>query len=215
MTKIAPSILSADFSNLGSAAEQLGRWNADWMHVDIMDGHFVPNITFGPAMCRAIRSHTELFMDVHLMVENPSRWIGPFAEAGADLISFHLEAETHINSTLQSIRKQGIRSGIALNPSTPAVLAFDSLPYCDLVLAMTVNPGFGGQTFIPQTLKKIEQLRSFIDENSLDCLIEVDGGINPETARLCREAGVDVLVAGNSVFSADDPADMIRRLRAN
>ena len=213
MTKIAPSLLSADFSSMGAAAEQLKVWNADWVHLDIMDGHFVPNITFGPTMCKAIRPHTDLFLDVHLMVDQPSFWITPFAEAGADLISFHLEAETHVNRVLQQIREHGIRSGIVLNPATPASLATEVLPYCDLVLVMSVNPGFGGQKFIPECLRKIEQLRSYIDQNSLSCLIEVDGGVNLETGKRCIDAGADVLVAGNAVFHSENPAETIRLLR--
>lgn len=212
-TIIAPSILSADFANMAQAAENISAWGGDCVHFDVMDGHFVPTITFGPAMCKAIRKHTDLPIDVHLMVERPQEFIRPFADAGADIITFHVEAEKHIHRTLQLIRQTGCRAGVVLNPASPIELAEYVLDSCDLVLLMTVNPGAGGQKFISGVLKKIEKLSQIRAACGLTFDIEVDGGINPETAALCRQAGANMLVAGNSVFSSADPAETIRLMR--
>ena len=213
MIKIAPSILSADFANLGRDIERLSDWKADWIHFDVMDGHFVPNMSFGPVLCSAIRPLTKLPIDVHLMVNEPSRFFDWFVKAGADIITFHAEAEPHIHRSLQHLRERGVKAGVVLNPGTPAVAVKEVLPYCDLVLVMSVNPGFGGQKFIPESLSKIAELRSMIDERGLATEIEVDGGVNPETAKLCVQAGATVLVAGSAVFSAPDQKEMIRQLR--
>lgn len=213
MVKIAPSILSADFSNLGRDIESLTAWGADWVHFDVMDGHFVPNLSFGLPVCKAVRPLTKLPIDVHLMVNEPSRFIPWFLEAGADLITIHVEAEPHLHRALQQIHEGGCKAGVVLNPGTPVVAAKEVLPYCDLVLIMSVNPGYGGQKFIPESLEKIAELRRMIDERGLATEIEVDGGINPKTAESCLNAGATVLVAGSAVFEAQDPKDMIRRLR--
>ena len=213
MIKIAPSILAADFANLGRDVQALSTWGADWLHFDVMDGQFVPNISFGPPILSSIRPQTRLPIDVHLMVENPSRFIPWFIQAGADIITIHVEAEKHLHRSLQQIHEAGRKAGIVLNPGTPAVAAKEVLPYCDLVLVMSVNPGYGGQKFIPESVEKIAELRKMIDARGLPTEIEVDGGINPETAKLCIEAGATVLVAGSAVFQASDPAAMIRDLR--
>lgn len=213
MIKIAPSILSADFANFGRDIERLTDWKADWIHYDVMDGHFVPNMSFGPVLCSAIRPLTKLPIDVHLMVNEPSRFFDWFVKAGADILTFHAEAEPHIHRSLQHLHERGVKAGVVLNPGTPAVAVKEVLPYCDLVLVMSVNPGFGGQKFIPESLNKIAELRSMIDERGLATEIEVDGGVNPETAKLCVKAGATVLVAGSAVFQAADQKDMIRQLR--
>ena len=215
MIKIAPSILSADFANLGRDIVSLSDWNADWVHFDVMDGHFVPNMSFGPPICAAIRPLTKLPIDVHLMVEDPTRFIPWFQKAGADIITVHVEAERHLHRALQQIHEGGCKAGVVLNPGTPALAVKEVLPYCDLVLVMSVNPGYGGQKFIPESLEKIAELRQMIDQRGLTTEIEVDGGVNPETAKLCIDAGATVLVAGSAVFLAKDPKDMIRQLRHN
>lgn len=213
MIKIAPSILAADFGNLGRDVTSLSGWHADWLHFDVMDGHFVPNLSFGPPILSSIRPLTKLPIDAHLMVEEPARFIPWFIQAGADIITIHVEAEKHLHRALQQIHEAGRKAGVVLNPGTPAIAAKEILPYCDLVLVMSVNPGYGGQKFIPESLEKIAELRQMIDARGLTTEIEVDGGINPETAQLCIDAGATVLVAGSAVFQADDPAAMIHSLR--
>ncbi len=214
MIKIAPSILSADFAAMGNAVRALKEQGADWVHFDVMDGNFVPNITFGPGMCKALRPYTDLPLDVHLMVEHPSDWIVPFKDAGADVVTIHVESqERHLHRALQQIHAQGMKAGVVLNPATPISACVHLLPECDLVLLMSVNPGFGGQSFIPETLRKIRELKAEINARGLDTLIEIDGGVNPETAKQCVEAGADVLVAGSAVFRAPDPKAMIQALR--
>ena len=214
MIKIAPSILSANFAAMGEAVSKLSEQGADWVHFDVMDGNFVPNITFGPDMCKALRPLTKLPIDVHLMVEHPGDWIEPFKKAGADIVTIHVESsERHLHRVLQSIHAAGMKAGVVLNPATPVSACVHLLPECDLVLLMSVNPGFGGQSFIPETLRKIRELRNEIDARGLNTLIEIDGGVNPETAKRCIEAGADVLVAGSAVFKAHDPAEMIKSLR--
>ena len=215
MIKIAPSILAADFANLGRDIVSLSDWNADWVHFDVMDGHFVPNMSFGPPICAAIRPLTKLPIDVHLMVEDPTRFIPWFQKAGADIITVHAEAERHLHRALQQIHEGGCKAGVVLNPGTPAFAVKEVLPYCDLVLVMSVNPGYGGQKFIPESLEKIAELRQMINQRGLATEIEVDGGVNPETAKLCIDAGATVLVAGSAVFLAKDPKDMIHQLRHN
>ena len=213
MIKIAPSILAADFANLGRDVQSLSTWSADWVHFDVMDGHFVPNLSFGPPILSSIRPLTKLPVDVHLMVEEPSRFVPWFLSAGADIITIHVEAEKHLHRALQQIHEAGCKAGVVLNPGTPALAAKEVLPYCALVLVMSVNPGYGGQKFIPESIGKIAELRHMIDELGLATEIEVDGGINPDTAKLCIDAGATVLVAGSAVFQASDPAAMIRDLR--
>ena len=213
MIKIAPSILSADFANLGRDVERIAQWGADVVHFDVMDGTFVPTITFGPAMCKAVRPYTKLPIDVHIMVEHPETYIIPFKEAGADYLTFHVEADRHSHRTLQNIRKAGMKAGIALNPGTPVSMVEPVLSECDLVLVMSVNPGAGGQSFIPGALDKIASLARLKQEKGYTYEIEVDGGINGETALLAGQAGATMLVSGSSVFKAEDPAALIKKMR--
>lgn len=213
MIKIAPSILSADFANLGKACDEMKDWGADYVHLDVMDGSFVNNITFGHPMVKALRKHTPLTFDVHLMVENPYKWIPYYKDAGADIFTFHVEADRHIHRTLQTIKKYEMKAAVALNPATPLCTVEYVLDECDMVLLMSVNPGAAAQKFIPSTLEKIRRLREMIEERKLNIDIEVDGGININTACHCIAAGANVLVAGNAVFSSEDPKRTIRRLK--
>ncbi len=213
MIKIAPSMLSADFAHMGRDAARAEEWGADVIHFDVMDGSFVPTITFGPAMCAALKKSTKLPLDVHIMVEHPETYIDQFAKAGADYLVFHAEADAHAHRTLQRIREAGMKAGIALNPGTPVTCVEYLLELCDLVLVMSVNPGAGGQKFIPEVLPKLEWLRAKKLEKKLSYEIEIDGGINPETAGRAVAAGATMLVAGSAVFHADDPAGTILAMR--
>lgn len=212
MTKIAPSILSADFSRLGEDIQDVERGGADYIHVDVMDGHFVPNITIGPLIVDNIQPHTELPLDVHLMIENPDQYISAFAEAGASIITVHQEACPHLHRTIQLIKSHGAKAGVVINPATPAEMIRDILQDVDLVLLMTVNPGFGGQSFISEVVQKIKQIAFWRKERQLDFEIEVDGGVNRDTAKLCTDAGADVLVAGSAVFKQDDRKQAIQEI---
>jgi ribulose-phosphate 3-epimerase len=214
MIKLAPSILSADFARLGEQIEEAERAGADYVHVDVMDGHFVPNITIGPAVVASIRRVTSLPLDVHLMIEHPERYISDFANAGADIITVHVEATPHLQATIRSIKELGARAGVSLNPPTPVVAVEEFLRHVDLVLVMSVNPGFGGQSFIPETLPKIAAVRRLLDDRGLAAELEVDGGINADNAPEVVKAGATVLVAGNSIFRAKEGiSGAIRRLR--
>ncbi|WP_099158047.1 ribulose-phosphate 3-epimerase [Virgibacillus ndiopensis] len=212
MTKIAPSILSADFSKLGEEIKEVEQGGADYIHVDVMDGHFVPNITIGPLIVDAIRPVTSLPLDVHLMIENPDAYIPMFAKAGANIITVHQETCPHLHRTIQLIKDQHVKAGVVINPATPAEMIKEILHEVDLVLLMTVNPGFGGQSFIHSVVKKVEQISTWREERNLTFEIEIDGGVNADTAKLCTDAGADVLVAGSAVFNKEDRSQAIRDL---
>jgi ribulose-phosphate 3-epimerase len=211
--KIAPSILSADFAELGNEIKDVEKGGADYIHVDVMDGHFVPNITLGPMIVKAIRPLTTLPLDVHLMIENPGQYIEAFADAGADYLTVHVEADPHLHRTIQMIKSKGVKAGVVLNPATPAEMIKPILQDVDMVLLMTVNPGFGGQSFIPSVVPKIKQIREWANEVNPALEIEVDGGINPETAVICAEAGADVFVAGSAIYNRSDRGAAIEELK--
>lgn len=214
MKLIAPSILSADFSRLGEEIKAIEGVGADWIHVDVMDGHFVPNITIGPAVVEAVKRVAELPLDVHLMIENPDQYLEDFVRAGSDTLTVQAEACVHLHRTIQAIKALGVKAGVALNPSTPISTIEWILEEVDMVLIMSVNPGFGGQKFITQALQKIKEIKSMIRAKNLDVLIEVDGGINLKTIESVAKAGADVFVAGSAIFGSADYGETITKFRA-
>ncbi|MBC7888056.1 MAG: ribulose-phosphate 3-epimerase [Ferruginibacter sp.] len=214
MAIIAPSLLASNFLQLQDECNMLNKSRADWFHLDVMDGRFVPNISFGPMLVEFFRKTTTKICDVHLMIEEPGRYAELFKTAGADILSVHIEACPHLHRNIQQIKSLGMKAGVAVNPHTPVALLKDIIGDIDLVLLMSVNPGFGGQSFIPNTLHKIKALRAMIDERSLDVKIEIDGGITEDNAKQIIDAGADVLVAGSAVFQSPDPAATIARLKA-
>jgi len=213
MTLIAPSLLSADFLNLQRDCDMLDKSEADWFHLDVMDGRFVPNISFGPMVVSFIRKTTTKICDVHLMIKEPEKYAEDFKKAGADILTVHIEACKHLHRNIQQIKDLGMKAGVAINPHTPVNALTDILQDLDLVCMMSVNPGFGGQSFIPQTIEKISSLKKMIYERSLNVLIEVDGGVSLNNARQIIDAGADVLVAGNAVFSSSNPIVTIAALK--
>jgi ribulose-phosphate 3-epimerase len=213
MVKIAPSILSADFAKLGAEVLDVEQGGADLIHVDVMDGHFVPNITIGPLIVEAIRPVTKLPLDVHLMIEDPDQYIEAFAKAGADYITVHVEATRHLHRTIHLIKSFGVKAGVVLNPATPVETIQHIIADIDMVLLMSVNPGFGGQKFIPEVLPKIKRVKELAAEKGAAIEIEIDGGVNPETAKLCIEAGATVLVAGSAVYNQEDRKKAIELIR--
>ncbi len=213
MKYIAPSILSADFAKLGDEIRSVEEAGADWIHVDVMDGHFVPNITIGPLIVEAASSVTTLPLDVHLMIENPDRYISDFAKAGADLISVQVETCVHLDRTIQMIKEFDLRAGVVLNPSTPLSSIEWVIEQVDLVTIMSVNPGFGGQDFIPNSLEKVRTLRKMIKDQSLSILVEIDGGVNEKTIKDISDVGVDVFVAGSAIFKSSDYKKTITKFR--
>ena len=216
MIKVAPSILSADFVNLERDIRALPAAGADYVHVDVMDGMFVPNITIGIPVVAAISRIAPLPLDVHLMIERPIRYVDAFCKAGSSILTLHVEADTQENplEALRRIRENGVRAAISVKPNTPAEAVLPFLPLCDLILVMTVEPGFGGQSFLHSTMPKLHQLRQWIDEQNPACELEVDGGVNVETAKICRDNGANVLVAGSAYFKAADPAAVVRAVKA-
>jgi len=211
---VSPSLLAADFGNLEKDVRMVNRSQADWLHLDIMDGIFVPNISFGFPVVESVKKYAEKPLDVHLMIVDPDRYITRFKDAGASILTVQYEACTHLQRTVTEIRRLGMKAGVALNPHTPVSLLINTLPFIDMVLIMTVNPGYGGQTFIMESYKKIEELRMMIVNGGYNTLIEVDGGIGTNNASKLIESGVNVLVAGNSVFSSPDPESTIRMLKS-
>jgi ribulose-phosphate 3-epimerase len=212
MFEIAPSILSADFTRLGEEIEAVELGGARVLHVDVMDGHFVPNITIGLPVVKAIRKVTDLVIDTHLMIEEPSRYAAAFAEAGANMVSVHVEADVHLQRTLTAIREAGAQAGIAINPATPLAALEEALPFADFVLLMSVNPGFGGQKFIHTSIDKLRRLRRMIDERGLPTRIEIDGGIDAENIQKIVESGAEIIVAGSAVFGEGKPTEAVKEL---
>ena len=214
MTIIAPSVLSADFAELAKAARLMEEAGADWLHVDVMDGHFVPNLTVGPAVVKSLKKHTQLPMDVHLMITDPMKYAEPFAKAGAWAMTFHIEAVEDPALVIREYKRLGIRPGLSIKPKTPASAALPFLKDLHLILVMTVEPGFGGQAFMPDMMPKVREISDYIRKNRLDCRIEVDGGIDSTTAKQAIDAGANVLVAGNAIFGASDPIAALKKLKA-
>lgn len=210
---ISPSVLSCDFANIQRDVEMINQSNADWFHVDVMDGVFVPNISFGFPVVSAIKKHATKPLDVHLMIANPDQYLAAFKDAGADWLTVHFEACTHLHRTIQEIKRLGMKAGVALNPHTPVAVLEDVIEDLDLVLIMSVNPGFGGQKFIPHATKKVSQLKQLIVNSGSSALIEVDGGVNLETGKMLLEAGADALVAGSFVFGSSNPTQTIQDLK--